>query len=54
MGILTMFKIQESMLNYWKQNPEPKANSFDIARIEAAIGSPLPLPYIEFLSLIHI
>ena len=45
-----MFKIQESMLNYWNQNPEPKANSFDITRIEAAIGSQLPLPYIEFIT----
>ncbi|MEI7869127.1 MAG: SMI1/KNR4 family protein [Candidatus Methylumidiphilus sp.] len=50
MKISVMFKIPEAMMAYWKKYPEPKAGSFEVARIEAAIGSPLPLPYIEFIT----
>ena len=37
------------MMAYWKKYPEPKAGSFEVASIEAAIRDQLPKPYIEFL-----
>ena len=45
-----MFQIPESMQEYWNSHPEPKATAADIARIEAAIGSALPAPYVEFVT----
>lgn len=35
---------------YWASHPEPKATTADIARIEAEIGSTLPVSYIEFVT----
>lgn len=45
-----MFNIPDIMLSHWEEQGEPKATADDIARIEAAVGSTLPLPYIEFVT----
>ncbi|MEI7869126.1 MAG: SMI1/KNR4 family protein [Candidatus Methylumidiphilus sp.] len=50
MNISIMFKIPEVMLNYWKGQAEPKATTFDIMRIESAIGLKLPTAYTDFVT----
>ena len=44
-----MFKITDSMLDYWNKDNKPKATSIDIERIETSIGCHLSKAYIEFV-----
>jgi hypothetical protein len=45
-----MFRLPEAMKIYWNKRGEAKATATDITHIEAAIGSKLAKPYIEFVT----
>ena len=45
-----MFNIPAEMTARWARSAEPKASRDDVARIEAAVGAALPVPYVEFIT----